>query len=639
MTPSHTIHPIRAALSAGLMLAVLAALAPAAAGPPAAEDKPVIATVDDMPRHSYPVTGTVVELMNEQAQFEALAAAVQKDLLAIIEGYEITDPSAEQGVLSTLRALAMMRGEAQAVRDYTAAIRELEDKEALKLTNGMLYQAILWAREDSAGDSGDPDIHGRVQSYLAEKYGEMPWEVVGDQLEATKGSMEIYSDNLLAGIAQSQIDPAVAKTGTLSSDQAERVIGLQAARRLMLPYKDAVIAALSGVIAANRVEKPDIWADRALTFTGDEGHHPVRLAIWDSGVDIGVFPGQVFTNPRELDNGVDDDGNGFVDDRHGIGYDVSWEREPALLFALGDAATRRTELEDQAKGFTDIRSSIDSDEGSALKRKLSELQPEQVQGFIEGLGLYSLHAHGTHVAGIALADNPYAEVLVARISFDHHSIPEPWTAETAQNFAAMSRDTVAYFQAHGVRAVNMSWSMSLKEIEDGLEKNGIGETPEARGAMAREYFDVAREALYTAMQGAPEILFLVAAGNADADVAFDQFIPSSFELPNVLTSGAVDQAGEATGFTSFGETVVLYASGFEVVSTVPGGRQLAFSGTSMASPGTLNLAGKLLAVDPSLTPPDLIQRILDGCEEIGEDPALKVIHPKRTLELLEAREE
>ena len=56
----------------------------------------------------------------------------------------------------------------------------------------------------------------------------------------------------------------------------------------------------------------------------------------------------------------------------------------------------------------------------------------------------------------------------------------------------------------------------------------------------------------------------------------------------------MDQAGEATTFTSFGPTVNVYSNGFEVDSYVPGGDRLKFSGTSMASPNVVNLAAELL---------------------------------------------
>ena len=73
---------------------------------------------------------------------------------------------------------------------------------------------------------------------------------------------------------------------------------------------------------------------------------------------------------------------------------------------------------------------------------------------------------------------------------------------------------------------------------------------------------------------------------------FDEVMPSSFELPNILVAGAVDQAGDQTSFTSFGN-VDVYSSGFEVDSYVPGGDRMKLSGTSMAAPNVTNLAAKL----------------------------------------------
>jgi subtilisin family serine protease len=96
----------------------------------------------------------------------------------------------------------------------------------------------------------------------------------------------------------------------------------------------------------------------------------------------------------------------------------------------------------------------------------------------------------------------------------------------------------------------------------------------------------------------------------------------------------VDQAGERTSFTSMGENVVVYANGFEVMSYVPGGERMAMSGTSMASPNAANLAAKLVAMDPSLTPPQLITLIEEGSDSLASDPELKLINPKATAALL-----
>ena len=92
-----------------------------------------------------------------------------------------------------------------------------------------------------------------------------------------------------------------------------------------------------------------------------------------------------------------------------------------------------------------------------------------------------------------------------------------------------------------------------------------------------------------------------------------------------------------TGFTSFGGTVTVYSNGFELDSYVPGGRRLKLSGTSMSSPNVANLAAKLIAKDPTLTPHDVIQLIEDGADDFGSDAPMLVINPKKSLELLTKR--
>ncbi len=183
----------------------------------------------------------------------------------------------------------------------------------------------------------------------------------------------------------------------------------------------------------------------------------------------------------------------------------------------------------------------------------------------------------------------------------------------------------------------MSWGGNVAGVEAALEMNNIGDTAEERKALARKIFDISRDALYDAIAGAPEILFVTSAGNADSDNEFEEYLPSSFDLPNILSVGAVDQAGDETSFTSFGK-VDVYASGFQVESYVPGGDRLPFSGTSMSSPNVVNLAAKLLAVDPSLTPADLGELIEAGCDEHQTgDRVVRLINPRRSMELLAAR--
>jgi subtilisin family serine protease len=191
-------------------------------------------------------------------------------------------------------------------------------------------------------------------------------------------------------------------------------------------------------------------------------------------------------------------------------------------------------------------------------------------------------------------------VLIARTSFDWRSPPRRPTEETARNFAQGHKDIVAYFNANGVRVVNMSWTVGLKdEYEDQLIANGV--PAEEAVAEGKRLFQIERQGLYDAIAGAPDILFVVAAGNSNDSADFSGNAPSSFDLPQVLTVAAVDQAGDATNFTTTGKSVDIAASGYQVESVIPGGRRVRWSGTSMASPQVTNAAAKLFALNPKLT--------------------------------------
>ena len=169
--------------------------------------------------------------------------------------------------------------------------------------------------------------------------------------------------------------------------------------------------------------------------------------------------------------------------------------------------------------------------------------------------------------------------------------------------------------------------------EAAFEANGVGKDPVERRTFSHRLYKIERDALYDAMKNAPEVLFVCAAGNSDGDSGFAESMPAGFDLPNLLVVGAVDQAGDEASFTSFGKTVKVYADGYQVKSQVPGGAELNLSGTSMASPNTVNLAAKLIALDPSLTPTQVIRLIIDGAQP-SADGRRKIIDPRHSVSLL-----
>ena len=139
-----------------------------------------------------------------------------------------------------------------------------------------------------------------------------------------------------------------------------------------------------------------------------------------------------------------------------------------------------------------------------------------------------------------------------------------------------------------------------------------------------------------AIQSAPEILFVAAAGNTNQNAAFAEAIPPALELPNLLTVGAVDQSGRPTDFTSFGKTVALYANGKSIEACIPGGERMTVSGTSFSAPQVSNLAAKLFAIDPSLKVSEVMDLINQGASP-GPDGTISLINPKRSVVLLAIR--
>jgi subtilisin family serine protease len=182
----------------------------------------------------------------------------------------------------------------------------------------------------------------------------------------------------------------------------------------------------------------------------------------------------------------------------------------------------------------------------------------------------------------------------------------------------------------------MSWGGNAKSIENELELCGIGKSPEERKKSAREYFEIQKKGLTQAFASAPDILFVTAAGNSNADATFEEDVPSAIVLPNLLTVGAVDKAGDEAPFTSYGPTVKVHANGYQVDSYLPGGDRVAFSGTSMASPQVAGLAGKMLAVNPKLKPAEVIA-ILQQTAEKTADGRRTLVHPAKAVESAKAK--
>ena len=587
-----------------------------------AQTKPRIDKAADLPRFTYKVDGRVEDILRDDAKFARFAADVRRDAQSVLDGYQIEDRATLRQLEGELAQLDYLDGKLDAALQRLARVKALQDKPADKLMSGLQMRALIGAQR-KVGDRTSPAFRAEAGRLIDAELAQMPYETVQNEVKDLKASAEIASEALTLGYLRDVIQPTVDKAGALSSDLAPVVVSAKYRLVASLPLKATLIDTYSRYLAAHKVDKPDIWAARDVKLPAGKPYTPVNVAVWDGGTDTALFPGRV----------VVDAGNPAV-----IAFDRYAKPATGDLQPIPpELKTRIPQLKSRLKGFSDLQSNIDSPEASEVKQYLSTLKPDEYKGAMEELGLAGNWMHGTHVAGITMAGNPYARLVTARIEFDWHLLPDPCPSrELVERDAKNQQAYVDFFRKHGVRVVNMSWGGSVKGFEEQLELCNIGKTPDERKEIARQYFEIQKGALTKAFASAPDILFITAAGNSNEDASFIEDIPAGISLPNLMTVGAVDKAGDEASFTSYGPTVVAHANGYQVESVIPGGDTLAESGTSMASPQVANLAAKILAVDPKLTPPQVIALIRETADKTS-DGRRTLINPKKALEKVQAK--
>jgi subtilisin family serine protease len=384
-------------------------------------------------------------------------------------------------------------------------------------------------------------------------------------------------------------------------------------------------------------ESVNIWITRSISLEKSDCKAPVIVAIWDTGVDMETVPvHNRWINPNEKKDGLDNDGNGCIDDIHGITYNNGDNTVENTLFL---------KAEYDSLSFKRLDSLLKTNAISELERKVYEKQKTDLDGKYERqLVQFSIFNHGTHVAGIAVEGNPAIQIMVVRRGLKNsREKPNFNKNESAKAYVARlyfanlsqspknTRLIGQYVKQNKAKVVNMSWTMpSLKELqqiaqslqmEDSLRLKKANEEHQAMGASVQEV-----------ISQSPEILFIAAAGNYNDDPNFEERFPAGFDFPNLLVVGAVDKAGKATPFTGLGKGVQVFADGFEVESFIPGGKREKKSGTSMAAPQVTNLAAKMLAIKPHLTPVQIKDFIIKNSDKNTEGYLL--INPKKAIEFV-----
>jgi subtilisin family serine protease len=289
----------------------------------------------------------------------------------------------------------------------------------------------------------------------------------------------------------------------------------------------------------------DIKAEQAWgSFT--TGSKNVVVAVIDEGIDINHpdLQDNIWMNPGEIPNdGIDNDGNGFVDDVNG------WD------FVHND----KTVFDNTAGQYP---------------------PPTGYAG--------DLDDHGTHVAGTIGARGNNGQGVtgvnwqVSIMSVKVLGRGGGSTANIISGYNYVRKMLDLWLTSGGTKGANVR-----------VTNNSYGGGPFSQAA-----FDAINR--LNGSSADSSILLVAAAGN-DAENAFEfSHYPSDYALPNVLSVAAIDRFEQLAVFSNYGlQQVALSAPGRGIRSTTPNNTYSLFSGTSMASPHVAGAAALCLAAFPN----------------------------------------
>jgi len=570
-------------------------------------DRRIITSAEQLPRRATQLQMLPsAYLSGARDQVERLADTLEQYLRDDFAHFDIRDQATQRNYHEALLMIAQFRGDVEGMSMIIPALRELNNNAGMRAATGVLNQVLV----EFKADQRDPSW---LEAEVRQRFGALPWGDVGEIVKAMKAEQDVLSSAFVAGVFENDLDIVARNANLLVPDTM--LLSIIRGRLLMeqvIPVRAAIAGGLQAVIGENaHATRPDIWTPRQFSLTAEALANAVVIGIWDAGVDVSLFQ-----TPRTPGIAVDfRDGKPTTD----------------LLYPLGAADARWPKLKELARGYSDNLAGLDTENARRLREYQNALGPEEIAQYQEDVRLVSLYTHGTHVASIAVQGNPFAQVFAATVIQEHRLQPPKPTEERSLGIAEAYREFVRAFQQQNVRVVNMSWALRADHYERWLAWHGMGDSPEQRQQMAQRYFEIERDALRAAMASAPEILFVAGAGNSADSADFRETIPASLSLPNLITVGAVNMAGAETSFSSFGDTVVVHANGFEVDGLLPGGESTKMSGTSMASPQVANLAGKLLALKPQLSAAEIREAIIKSADPIGR---VNLLNPRECAALL-----
>ncbi len=331
------------------------------------------------------------------------------------------------------------------------------------------------------------------------------------------------------------------------------------------PYED-----LFGLF---RMRAPEAW-----TRARGEG---VIVAVNDSGLDythpdivenVWVNPGEDLNGDgRRQDferNGIDDDGNGFIDDFYGFDFHNSFDLDEDGRF-------------DGPNDRSDANPFDDNGHGS------------HVSGIVAAVG-----DNGIGVVGVA----PRARIMAVK------GLGESGGGRTD----ALARGIV-YAAENGARVVNNSWSCSQRCPSNPIAEEAVRLAYALGVVVVFSAGNKSDEVGFYSPQNMSETITVGASNPADEPAGFSN---RGFGM-DVVAPGAGFADGPPDSNPTSGVLSLLSLGSSIGGPLVVGGRYLRLAGTSMAAPHVSGLAALLLSQNPELTPDEVKLTIRASASDLG----------------------
>jgi subtilisin family serine protease len=352
------------------------------------------------------------------------------------------------------------------------------------------------------------------------------------------------------------------------------------------------------------------------------------LGIVDSGLDTlhKDLSAHIWLNANDsTKDGIDNDQNGLKDDVNGwnfIGNNGNLIEKKYGKYFDKDVA-RFFEVQAQA-----LEGEASSEDIDWMKAAVGQ------KDFVKKLQIFGNYAHGTHVTGIAVSDNPAAQAMMVKLIPTENPLAGLSRMENEVRIAAEEGKELnwivkeiikgglglfakaqaqvfssigSYLHGHKVDVANASLGMGLMQaemiIKPLLRLAGAGQNPPPAllQELAIHFLQQVNAEQEILLKNAPDTLFVFAAGNEGIDNDLYPTAPASIDHPYKLSVAASFADGQLAPFSNYGaQKVDIAAPGVAIVSTIPDDRQLALSGTSQAAPYVAGVAANIKDINPEL---------------------------------------